>query len=107
MSQDNHFINEADEAVSDFIDGIILTYPNLQKVGNQNVIIRRNIPPNKVTLLSGGGSGHEPSHAGWIGDGMLDGAVLGGEKCDYFINRICLFLFNLLLCLVTDILVCP
>lgn len=78
MSQDNHFINEADEAVSDFIDGIILTYPNLQKVGNQNVIIRRNIPPNKVTLLSGGGSGHEPSHAGWIGDGMLDGAVLGG-----------------------------
>ena len=74
-----HFINQAESAVEDFIQGLLLTYPNtLQQVGKQNVVIRRNIPPNKVTLLSGGGSGHEPSHAGWIGDGMLDGAILGG-----------------------------
>jgi Dihydroxyacetone kinase len=42
------------------------------------VILSSNIRYDKVNILSGGGSGHEPSHAGWIGEGMLTGAILGG-----------------------------
>ena len=33
---------------------------------------------SQVTILSGGGSGHEPAHAGYVGDGMISGAILGG-----------------------------
>ena len=78
--QYNHFINTPDSAVEDMIDGLLLMYPSsLTKIESQNVIIRKDLPKHKkVFLLSGGGSGHEPSHAGWIGDGMLDGAICGG-----------------------------
>jgi len=41
------------------------------------VLVRANLPCDKVALVSGGGSGHEPSHAGFLGEGMLDGAVAG------------------------------
>jgi len=40
-------------------------------------LVRANLPGDKVALVSGGGSGHEPSHAGFLGEGMLDGAVAG------------------------------
>eukprot|EP00814_Leptocylindrus_danicus_P019472 CAMPEP_0116032800 /NCGR_PEP_ID=MMETSP0321-20121206/18432_1 /TAXON_ID=163516 /ORGANISM="Leptocylindrus danicus var. danicus, Strain B650" /LENGTH=578 /DNA_ID=CAMNT_0003508399 /DNA_START=144 /DNA_END=1880 /DNA_ORIENTATION=+ len=74
-----HFINSPESSVQELVDGLILTYPKtLQKLANHDIILKRDIPANKVTLLSGGGSGHEPSHAGWIGEGMLDGAILGG-----------------------------
>lgn len=74
-----HFINSPESSVQDLIDGLILTYPKtLQKLANHDIILKRDIPASKVMLLSGGGSGHEPSHAGWIGEGMLDGAILGG-----------------------------
>ncbi|GFH52416.1 hypothetical protein CTEN210_08892 [Chaetoceros tenuissimus] len=73
------FINEPENAVSEFISGLLRQYPNkLQKLQNHNVILSTNINYDKVTILSGGGSGHEPSHAGWIGEGMLTGAILGG-----------------------------
>lgn len=42
------------------------------------VIRRRDIEQDKVSLISGGGSGHEPAHAGYVGKGMLDAAVCGG-----------------------------
>ena len=73
------FINDKSEAVSEFISGLLLQYPNkLQKLANHDVVLSQSIDYNKVNILSGGGSGHEPSHAGWIGKGMLTGAIIGG-----------------------------
>ena len=51
---------------------------DLIKLANHNVLLSSNIRYDKVNILSGGGSGHEPSHAGWIGTGMISGAILGG-----------------------------
>ena len=53
----------------------------LARLAGFHVLLHRDIEvlrENQVTLLSGGGSGHEPAHAGYIGDGMLSGAILGG-----------------------------
>lgn len=73
------FINEPSEAVSEFISGLLLQYPNtLQKLANHDVILSTSIDYDKVNILSGGGSGHEPAHAGYIGKGMLTGAICGG-----------------------------
>ena len=71
-------INDATDAVEEFVSGLLLQFPNkLVKVANHNVLLSSSLKP-QVQLLSGGGSGHEPSHAGWIGNGMLSGAILGG-----------------------------
>ena len=74
-----NFINDASDAVSEMIKGMLIQYPNkLVKLANHNVLLSSNIDYDKVNIISGGGSGHEPSHAGWIGSGMLTGAVCGG-----------------------------
>jgi len=73
-------INDPSDAVSEFISGLLYQYPNtMTKLQNHNVILSTTITHDKVNILSGGGSGHEPSHAGWVGSkGMLTGAILGG-----------------------------
>jgi len=73
-------INDSNSCVSDAIDGLLVSNPNLKRVDGQHVIVRADILKYKqthVTIISGGGSGHEPAHAGFIGDGCLSGAVLG------------------------------
>jgi dihydroxyacetone kinase-like protein len=72
-------INDPELVVRDMIDGFILAHPKTVKnLPGTNVIVRANSPvPGKVALISGGGSGHEPSHGGFVGAGMLDGAVAG------------------------------
>jgi len=61
-----------------------MTQPNTRLItGGEhlNIIVRADIDEVKesqVTLISGGGSGHEPAHAGFVGDGMLSAAVCGG-----------------------------
>lgn len=78
MSKPKKIINDSKDAVDEFIAGLLLQFPNrLKKLANHHVILTAN-PSDCVQLLSGGGSGHEPSHAGWIGDGMLSGAICGG-----------------------------
>jgi dihydroxyacetone kinase len=78
MSNPKKIINDPVDAVVEFVDGLLMQFPNsLVKLENHNVVLKANRRP-QVQLLSGGGSGHEPSHAGWIGDGMLSGAILGG-----------------------------
>jgi dihydroxyacetone kinase len=73
------FLNNPTNAVSELIAGLLIQYPkSLKKLQNHNVILSSSISFDKVNILSGGGSGHEPSHAGWIGNGMLTGAILGG-----------------------------
>lgn len=72
-------INDPDTSVDNLIRGMLLQYPNsLVKLENHHVLLQRSLPDQHVRILSGGGSGHEPSMAGWVGDGMLSGAILGG-----------------------------
>ena len=69
-------INNAKDVVDEMLDGVTLN-PGLQRLDGYNVVVRKNIDKSKVALISGGGSGHEPSHAGWVGPGMLTAAVAG------------------------------
>ncbi|MCP3027993.1 dihydroxyacetone kinase subunit DhaK [Halobacillus sp. A5] len=72
-------VNDPESVVEDMLDGLISAHPDsLQKLPDTTVITRKDAPiTNKVSLVSGGGSGHEPAHAGYIGNGMLDAAVCG------------------------------
>ena len=71
-------INKPEDVVVEMCEGIIRTYPDKLVFNKKYKIIKKkNINKNKVTLISGGGSGHEPAHAGFIGKGMLDVAVCG------------------------------
>ncbi len=59
-------------------EGMEKAYPEQLFFSRKNKILRRkNLDKNKVSLISGGGSGHEPAHAGFVGKGMLDAAVCG------------------------------
>lgn len=72
------FINDPSSVENEMILGMVKAYPNcLQKLDCGNVLVRKNKKQGKVALVSGGGSGHEPSHAGFVGEGMLDAAVAG------------------------------
>jgi len=71
-------INDPENAVNEMLDGFVKAYPQyVKRLENLNVIVRSNPKTDKVALVSGGGSGHEPSHAGYVGEGMLDAAVAG------------------------------
>eukprot|EP00934_Nitzschia_sp_Nitz4_P007566 Nitzschia sp. Nitz4//scaffold2_size372955//29228//31018//NITZ4_000360-RA/size372955-exonerate_protein2genome-gene-0.235-mRNA-1//1//CDS//3329546587//7556//frame0 len=79
MPKAKTIINDANHAVEEFLEGLLLQYPNqLVKLSNHAVVLAASPPADCVQLLSGGGTGHEPSHAGWIGHGMLSGAICGG-----------------------------
>lgn len=69
-------INTPEHVVSDFLYGFAAANPNVVYDQNANFIARKELG-DKVALISGGGSGHEPSHAGFVGRGMLDAAVAG------------------------------
>lgn len=71
-------INNPEVVVEEMLEGIVYAYPQyVKKLDNANVLVRKDKKQNKVALVSGGGSGHEPSHGGYVGKGMLDGAVAG------------------------------
>lgn len=72
-------INNPDDIVKDMILGLLYAYPSyLRKLDNVDVVVRKSSPvKDKVGLVSGGGSGHEPTHAGYVGYGMLDAACCG------------------------------
>ena len=60
------------------IQGMVKAYPDhLRKLDCGNVVVRAQKKEGKVALISGGGSGHEPAHGGFVGEGMLDAAVAG------------------------------
>ena len=77
----NQFINQKENLVTDAIDGVLEVsggklarldgYPHIK------VVMRNDWDKSKVALISGGGSGHEPSHAGFVGKGMLTAAICG------------------------------
>lgn len=70
------FINQIDTIVDEMLEGIVASNPELVRVKDFHIIKRKHIE-EKVTLVSGGGSGHEPAHAGFVRKGMLDAAVAG------------------------------
>lgn len=72
-------VNHPEAVVKEMLEGMVLAHPKVVKqVEGTSVIVRANAPvAGKVALVSGGGSGHEPAHAGFVGTGMLDGAVAG------------------------------
>ena len=71
-------INAADQVEEQMIEGIRKAWPQyLKRVEGTDVLVRAAKKEGKVALVSGGGSGHEPAHAGYVGKGMLDAAVAG------------------------------
>ncbi|MGW2920226.1 dihydroxyacetone kinase subunit DhaK [Streptomyces angustmyceticus] len=71
-------INVAETVVADALRGMAAAHPELVVDAENRVIVRRDAPvEGKVALLSGGGSGHEPLHGGFVGPGMLDAACPG------------------------------
>lgn len=73
-------INAPQSVVPEMLEGLVLLYPGLDCVPGQPVLIRSDaadVCQQQVALISGGGSGHEPAHAGYVGQGMLSAAVAG------------------------------
>ncbi|MBX5475954.1 MAG: dihydroxyacetone kinase subunit DhaK [Clostridia bacterium] len=72
-------INAVEDIVPEMLEGLVRAHPDrLRKLEGHNVIVRKDAPvQGKVGLVSGGGSGHEPAHAGYVGPGMLDAGVAG------------------------------
>ncbi|MDU4960971.1 MAG: dihydroxyacetone kinase subunit DhaK [Sporomusaceae bacterium] len=70
-------INQPDAVVEEMLEGFVLAHRQVKRLDGFSVLVRANAPAAKVALVSGGGSGHEPSHGGFIGRGMLDAAVAG------------------------------
>ncbi|MBY5791083.1 DAK2 domain-containing protein [Rhizobium leguminosarum bv. viciae] len=77
-----HFFNRRENIVTEALDGLLLTsskgrLARLDSFPDIKVILRADWDKSKVAIISGGGAGHEPSHAGFVGKGMLTAAVSG------------------------------
>ncbi|MFJ8515972.1 dihydroxyacetone kinase subunit DhaK [Lysinibacillus xylanilyticus] len=70
-------MNQPETLVMEMCNGMVMAHPELELLKTYKVIKKKEMNENKVTLISGGGSGHEPAHAGLVGKGMLDAAVCG------------------------------
>lgn len=74
------FINRAEDVVEEMLQGVVLLHPGCARLPGHKVIVRADCEASKqrqVAIISGGGSGHEPAHAGYVGEGMLSAAVAG------------------------------
>jgi phosphoenolpyruvate---glycerone phosphotransferase subunit DhaK len=73
------FINIPEEIVKESLAGLEAAHPDLVRIDSENQLVLRKDAPvsGKVALVSGGGSGHEPLHGGFVGKGMLDAACPG------------------------------
>ena len=72
-------INGVDNVVDEMLNGMVAAHPEyVSRVPGTEVVVRTGAKKtDKVVLISGGGSGHEPAHGGFVGEGMLDAAVAG------------------------------
>ena len=72
------FMNAVDTVLTESLDGFAAAHADIVQLGGGHKFVRRKtLKPGKVALLSGGGTGHEPLHAGFVGAGMLDAACPG------------------------------
>lgn len=69
-------INEREQFVSDMLAGLKYSDPKIDLI-EDSIVVRKQKKDSGVALVSGGGSGHEPAHAGYVAEGMLDAAVCG------------------------------
>ncbi|MBN2252127.1 MAG: dihydroxyacetone kinase subunit DhaK [Kosmotogaceae bacterium] len=84
-------INDPKSVVIEMCQGMVKAFPEYLTLDEEFMVIsRKNPDKNKVNLISGGGSGHEPAHAGFVGKGMLDAAVCG----DVFASPSVMQVFN-------------
>ncbi len=73
------FINKPEDVTRESLAGLGAAHPDLVRIDAENQLVLRADAPvqGKVALVSGGGSGHEPLHGGFVGKGMLDAACPG------------------------------
>ena len=72
------FLNVPEHAVAEMLDGACLSTPSIARIADQNVLVYQPRDRDEtVAVISGGGSGHEPAMAGYLGEGMLTAAVCG------------------------------
>src|ERR1700685_3721660 len=71
-------MNAVESMLDESLDAVAAAHADIVELGADRKFIRRRVlSPGKVALISGGGSGHEPLHAGFVGHGMLDAACPG------------------------------
>jgi dihydroxyacetone kinase len=74
-------VNAPRAVVGEMLEGLVSLSPEQALLEGEAVVVRANIPADprqrEVAVISGGGSGHEPAHAGYVGTGMLHAAVAG------------------------------
>lgn len=73
-------INHPDNVVEEMVEGLVGAFPGLRRIAGHTVLVRSDLPAMEerpVAVICGGGSGHEPAHAGYVGRGMLAAAVAG------------------------------
>jgi len=74
------FINHPENVVEEMLQGLVVLNPGVARLSGHKVMIRADVSKTRdqqVAIISGGGSGHEPAHAGYIGEGMLSAGVAG------------------------------
>lgn len=74
------FINRPEDVVEEMLQGLVMLHPGLALLPGYKVVVRSDAECKRndlVAIISGGGSGHEPAHAGYVGTGMLSAAVAG------------------------------
>ena len=72
------FINDPADVVKESLAGLAAAHHDLVRVDFENqIVVRKDTPTGRVAIISGGGSGHEPMHGGFVGAGMLDAACPG------------------------------
>ncbi|GHJ85183.1 hypothetical protein NliqN6_1585 [Naganishia liquefaciens] len=72
-----HIINSPAHTVAQSLLGLAQAHPDLQLDPDYRVVALRSVPRNRVALISGGGSGHEPAHVGFVGAGLLSASAAG------------------------------
>ncbi|MEM5436473.1 dihydroxyacetone kinase family protein [Paraburkholderia diazotrophica] len=73
-------LNDPSRVVREMLEGLAMLSPDTALLHDENVVVQRGLPAphaRRVAVISGGGSGHEPAHAGYVGEGMLAAAVCG------------------------------
>ena len=79
MSTAKKLINDPEHVVDEALEGLLRINPGIQGIENHRVVVRSDLQnvENRVAILCGGGSGHEPAFAGYVGQGCLSGAIAG------------------------------
>ena len=69
--------NHKQKIISSYISATVSSHPELEKHPTLPLVYQKDRNPHQVPILSGGGSGHEPAHIGYVGEGMLTAAIYG------------------------------